>query len=392
MQEGSTWYEYIRWYANYYMDGSVVTTVMLVATFYALYGADLRLAAFAPSADLTFAVLSLICLILFALELGVGTWAKPGYAFSFFWYLDILATLSLVLDVPWIFDPIAALATDGDATATSSAADSASAARAARAARAGTRAGRIIRVVRLLRLIKFGRVLKLLRYYSALWRYRMMSKAEQIEAQRPVAPVLVVAEKVPASSMAGQILSEQITKQTIAGVLVFIIVFPFLNVDALYGRSNYELQAASGAVEVALGGADAATLAVLRERLLTFWKCLRFEAPGFAINNAARLAELRPGVEVEAVRFFVEGGPAEGYEALFDVSADSVLAASYSMGFTSFIILLLGTAVFVFNQVSNKYCIQPIESIMQASRRAAPGLGCCRCRCSPLGLGGARAL
>ncbi|KAG8460085.1 hypothetical protein KFE25_014230 [Diacronema lutheri] len=372
---GVTWYEYIRWYAAFYLDGPVVLSVMFGATLFALYGSDLRLAALTRAADAAFGAASLTCLVLFALELGVGTWAKAGYAYSFFWWLDILATASLVLDVPWIYDPMIQRAreSDGvDADGASTATNSASAVRAARAARAGTRAGRIIRVLRLLRLVKFGRVLKLLKYYRTLLGWWALPRAQRLDTPRPVAPLLIAHEKQPTSSMAGQILSEQITKQTVAGVLLFIIVFPFLNVEAVNSRANYAQQAAADAVAIAAAGADAPTLDAVRARLLDFWHVLRLDAPGLAIFNEPRLAELRPGVETETVRVPAGGASAAGsagsLDVVFDVSADSVLGAQYAIGFTSFIIVLLGAAVFVFNQVSNTYCIQPIESIMQMMR------------------------
>lgn len=336
--------------------------VMLCATTFALYGNDLRLAAFGKGADLAFGGLSLGCLLLFALELGVGTWVRPGYVLSFPWWLDLLATLSLLLDVPWVWQPVVAAAAlaasadplggSGEPSAAAVLLGAAHATRAARAARAGMRAGRIIRLARLAQLVRLARVLKLLKFYRALCKYYALPRSRRQASLRPAAAPLVVPERPPASSMAGQALSEQITIQTIGGVLIFIAVFPFLNAGGLHERRAYEAQAATSAVELALAGADAATLAVLRGRLLGFWRLLRLRAPGFALDDAGRIAALRAGVETESVRIYAAGGAAEGYEALFDVSADSALGAVYSLCLTSFIVILLGSAVYVFNQVT----------------------------------------
>jgi hypothetical protein len=64
---------------------------------------------------------------------------------SFFFWLDILSTLSLIFDIGWISDGLFEAGDAGNASKI---------ARAGRASRIGTRAGRIVRIVRLIRLVK----------------------------------------------------------------------------------------------------------------------------------------------------------------------------------------------------------------------------------------------
>jgi hypothetical protein len=45
-------------------------------------------------------------------------------------------------------------------------------------------------------------------------------------------------------------------------------------------------------------------------------------------------------------------------EVAFDISADSMLGAGFGLGKTSILVLILGGALFLFNRVSTKYCIQ----------------------------------
>ena len=72
--------------------------------------------------------------------------AKDGYVLSFFFWLDLVSTVSLLLDIQ-IFTTAIGL-TAGKAQKSSSIA------RAGRASRIGTRAGRIVRLIRLIRLVK----------------------------------------------------------------------------------------------------------------------------------------------------------------------------------------------------------------------------------------------
>eukprot|EP00971_Amphidinium_carterae_P128483 2545194-Amphidinium_carterae.1 len=97
---------------------------------------------------------------IFAVEIVVFSVGKPGYLFGFFFILDIISTVTLVLDLTFVssmlFDTIIT-STDGESSADGGGGgggNSADAARAARASRAGTKAGRVVRLIRLIRLIK----------------------------------------------------------------------------------------------------------------------------------------------------------------------------------------------------------------------------------------------
>jgi len=85
---------------------------MMAVTIFVLFGDDVRILFFPPSADAGFAFFISLSFILFALEMVLHCWAKSdyskglfkvkGYAFSFFFWLDLLAVLSMVPDVPWL--------------------------------------------------------------------------------------------------------------------------------------------------------------------------------------------------------------------------------------------------------------------------------------------------
>ena len=65
----------------------------------------------------------------------------------------MIAALSLIPDIPWIWDAIMGNSTGGGFSLAQ--------ARAARASRAGTKAGRIVRFVRLIRVVRVGKLVEL---------------------------------------------------------------------------------------------------------------------------------------------------------------------------------------------------------------------------------------
>lgn len=71
-------------------------------TIFALFGDDIRVLAFDRNADLGFDVVSIICLCAFFSEIVLGVLCKPGYFLSFFFWLDLVSTLSLILDIGMI--------------------------------------------------------------------------------------------------------------------------------------------------------------------------------------------------------------------------------------------------------------------------------------------------
>lgn len=154
-------------------DGTWFNVIITIATMYALFGDDLRLWLTDKSVDNVFFALSSVALALFAFEFIVNCFARPYFACppSFFFYLDLVATLSLLPDIGWIWDEISGSGTD------------LSDVRAGRAARAGTRAGRIVRIIRLVRLIRIVKLYKSVKRTGVLKRRRSSTLVVGVDGQ-----------------------------------------------------------------------------------------------------------------------------------------------------------------------------------------------------------------
>ena len=87
-----------------FVEGKFVTIVMTLVTVYALVGDDIRLWATSKNADPYFYSGLILSFFLFGLELILNTVVIDEFKYSFFFWLDIIATLSLIPDIPWITD------------------------------------------------------------------------------------------------------------------------------------------------------------------------------------------------------------------------------------------------------------------------------------------------
>jgi len=142
------------------MNHWTVNLLTMIMTIFALFGDDIRLAFFTKQVDFTFYNLTLICLIGFTIEITLNCVCQDNYFNSFYFYLDVISTISLIADIKYITDIFTGeedLNTNNDGT---DAEDASSLARSGRSARVGARAGRLTRVIRLVRLIRIVRLYK----------------------------------------------------------------------------------------------------------------------------------------------------------------------------------------------------------------------------------------
>ena len=129
---------------------------MTLITIYALIASDIKVIAFDVDADPVFIVITCISMAMFLIELILSSIGKDGYWLSFFFWLDLIATFSLITDI----DPLVEAISGDSGGEGTNAGDTATLARASRGARIGTRAGRMTRVIRLIRLIRIVKLYK----------------------------------------------------------------------------------------------------------------------------------------------------------------------------------------------------------------------------------------
>ena len=89
------------------LDSVWGSVAMLVVTMFALFGDDVRAGFASPSADNGFYGASFAALLLYSLELCANSFARPGYAFRFYFWLDLVSSSMMCgFPVGWIWEAV----------------------------------------------------------------------------------------------------------------------------------------------------------------------------------------------------------------------------------------------------------------------------------------------
>ena len=150
-------------------EGKMVTIVMMIVTIFALIGDDFRVWFFTNKADPYFYIGLIFSLFAFTTEILVNSCVIDEFKYSFFFWLDIVATCSIIIDIEWVMD-YARLVTGGSPS--SERVD----------VKPGTFAAtnpttqKIAKIVKSLRLIRLIRIIK-------LYKYAVQSSSELEEAK-----------------------------------------------------------------------------------------------------------------------------------------------------------------------------------------------------------------
>lgn len=148
------------------VDNRFVIGFTTFLTFLALFGDDLRKWLTLKAFDSTYNDLVLVVMIVFLVEIVLSSLGKDGYFLGFFFWLDLVSTVTMAFDLTYVNDVL---------FATSGSSGTGGNVRSGKTARVGAKAGRVIRVVRLVRILKL---------YKAIYEARQRKRAKALAIQR----------------------------------------------------------------------------------------------------------------------------------------------------------------------------------------------------------------
>ena len=92
-----------------FIDSIFVMILMTLITIYSLFFDDIRSVGVGMAYDNVFYGLSCAAMALFTFEIIISSYAKDYYFNSFFFWLDLISTITMITDIPWFWDPIIGL-------------------------------------------------------------------------------------------------------------------------------------------------------------------------------------------------------------------------------------------------------------------------------------------
>lgn len=382
---------------NKIIDSNAAITFMSFVTTYALYGDDLRIIVFDPGADTAFLVLSSLAFAFFLAEITLLCWCRDKYlrrpdlaamrelcthdrwrgrkstwtwlgqlgkaasTGSFYFWLDLISTFSMAIEMPWDFG-----SEDG------AVGDSIDGTVAGKASLAGARAANKLKVIRMVRLVRLA---KLYKYISAKQSAKSNSSSNNNTAAHNAEGGLDI---FPAESHVGAEMSDRTTKKVIVGILIMLLGIPLLQADEVDYLNGFSMKMAFEHRKLLADG--------IQENEFEQWEfsqslliertdCIDITYSGFndgQSNDAfipggtSRIQDLR--VEELDVFTISDADYVRSMTAVFDASERVREEAVLGILLTSFVTVLLGLGMLSFSKDVRNLVIVPIEHMIQLVR------------------------
>jgi class 3 adenylate cyclase len=391
-------------FINAFIDSNGAIAFMSLLTVYALYSDDVRIIAFPPNVDVVFLALSAVAFVFFLLEILLLCWCKGGYLRrpdfnamrdvccmyawnnrrstmewisevwnvlqpgSFYFWLDLISTLSMVIEMPW-FLSLVGVAAEG----LNSKVD------------AGAQAANNLKVLRILRMVRLVRLAKLYKYFST--NFKTMVEPPRHHGHDSMNSNVVKSSNgdsldiFPPGSHVGAEMSDRTTKKVIVGILVMLMGIPLLQANELTYRNEFAMVTVfvSRLLLLNVNGAD-------NNNELENWKfseslfvestdCIDITYSGFDNEDEdeeyipllqegrSRMQELR--IDEMEVITVGDANFAHSMTAVFDITGRVREEAVLGILLTSFVIVLLGLGMVSFTKDVHNLVIVPIEHMIR---------------------------
>jgi len=365
-----------------FLDSLYVQLFMGILSLFTLFGDDIRMLAMTKTADVPFYWVMCFAMGLFFLEIFLASISKEDYFNGFFFYLDIISTVSMVTDIGWIVPESSAAGQTADV---------------AKQARAG-RAARVIRLIRLIRLIRITKLYKevqtnvsdkkdenpdgIRKLSSKVYPENsspnqadnssraLVSKKEEVAAAGTDNVNNSVQESapgnldVPQESKVSALLSSLTTQRVVILIITLTFCLPLLDlysyVDTLYAPL-YAIQGLAQAHEK-MSKAD---FKLYCEKFVEFTRDEQYY-PMIYLNGPDcgpfQIGPDTPDDIRESEKILGEEGP---YYTVFDMRPNTKLNAGLGIGRTLFLCILLAVGAILFYNDTTNLVVGPLESMIE---------------------------
>lgn len=384
-------------------ESEVMIVIMLILTIWALYGEDLKIACTDKDADLAFEVIISLAFFLFMLEMIAQAFynddyfnipkywtgkkdeneeTTPNSSFlerfqfgSFYFWLDFVATLSLLLDMQWIIGDSLMNKINGS--------DTIDANNPAEASRATTTSAKVVRVIRMVRLV---RIAKLYKYGAKLKNEQLAAfldfTAEEHSSFDDKSIDTAASTKASSSSVendnnpniaeeesqVGRLMRDLVNKRVLIMVLVLLLVISLLSqeefdISYLLSADFIQNMAVKNSTNPALYNSGLELAIKVSEDNL--------DVIGLNLNGIKYVYDTELIDSLRPIEKLIYESVTDDFttQIIFDRRTYVQKAAEFSMGSTTFVIFLLLIGIYVFSMDINQLVITPIEKLVALVKR-----------------------
>ena len=142
---------------NSVIDSVAFQTIMSLLTIYILFADDIKMLTTDVDADVPFSIIDIVLMAIFLIELIMSSIAVEGYFLHFFFWLDLISIVTILLDIHWFYNYfVHTLAGSSGRQAKSIS----SIVKAGKSAKVAARAVKVLRVLRIIRLVRVSKLYK----------------------------------------------------------------------------------------------------------------------------------------------------------------------------------------------------------------------------------------
>lgn len=219
------------------VESRIFEVFTIFITIQSMFSDDIRIAIAPLLFDVVYNVLVILNILMFIFEIIVSSVGKKDYFLTFYFFTDIIATMTLVFDFGFLFDMIVGITNFSADDAT----DIYEFAKDGKHLRKGTKAFslfRIIRLIKLLRIIKLYKHIHKIQGELSEWRDSKKNEASKKKEALLKSHGLQTGEK-DQESRVGKRLSDLTTRRVIILVLVMLCSVPFFSVQTYKAENTY---------------------------------------------------------------------------------------------------------------------------------------------------------
>lgn len=142
---------------NSIIESWIFQTIMSLLTLYILFADDIKILTTDAYSDVPFSISYIILMVIFLIELIMSSIAVDNYFLHFFFWLDLISVVTILLDIHWFYNFFVNSIAGGKGKQAKSIS---SVVKAGKSAKVAARAVRVLRVLRIIRLVRVSKLYK----------------------------------------------------------------------------------------------------------------------------------------------------------------------------------------------------------------------------------------